>query len=355
MARKRPVQSKNVVTFSGTALTLHDDPEGIRRDFIKTYKQQQAALRRLNDVLKNLQDTERPAFELWYSAAFAEEHEALVRLHNRYEELLMLSDATEDYRLYAGGTYAQAYAKVVEAHGQGRLMEMMNDVIRDDDSDFNDHRETEFHDPDAHFDDVTRDFYEMSEEVDSRPVVRSESTQLQKNLYRQLARRLHPDFNPNPSALEQALWHQLQDAYKCDDWSRINDIHNQLNGPAAAGFDLWLISIGDIAGMISDQKKRLTQIEASLAHERKADYWDFQKRIQQKKFIDKLTSRLAYELKDEMELVRFVIHELEDRFASWSRPRRPKPARNSKKKPAMRRKNSQRSKPKDFWDEHFTD
>lgn len=342
MARSKKIQVKAIKTNTGSAIALHRDPDRVRRQHIKNYKQQQAAFKRSNDILRRLEEVEKPAFHLWRSTTFVAEYHAMILLRYRYEELEMLSDAVQEYRTYRGGNNPQAYAKVIEAHRQGRLGEMMDDMVREfeesEDACLDDENETdECEDSPSDFEDVRRDFNESTKDK-SRPDARSESSRQQKNLYRELARSLHPDFNPDQSALEQALWHQFQDAYQREDWERLNDIHSQLKGKAAVGIDLWLIPIGELAGMTADLKNKLAQVKVDLIHAKKADYWDFEKRRHQKTFIDHLVKRIGREIAADTNLLRSFVQELEDCFARWSRPRKPKPARKpTTSAPARRR------------------
>ncbi len=381
MPKKIKSRSRTVISSKnriGKAVVLHQDPSGIRRDHIRAYKKLGAALRDANKTLRDLEEQDLPAFRRWYTAEFAKDHESVTVLHNRYEELDFIYGATEDYRLYVGCTYKQAYKKVSEAHAEGKLLELMretciavDDEFEDEDDDDEDFWEEDIHsggDPnDDVFGDESDDFFrEFDRDHSNAPpssrqkvTSHTDTDRHYKTLYRQLLRKLHPDFHPNQSAEEKSLWHELQDAYEWRDIGRLEKINQKLNGAAAVGLDLWAIPIGDIFAMTADLKIKLKTVTRDISLGKRSEYWDFIQRSAQKTYLSNLAKKIRKKIHYEAESLRFMLLELENQLCRWKGPeKKPKPkvpVKKAKTKPNKKRtsaKSSQPPKSKSVWKDY---
>lgn len=379
--RKKLTKTKRRSAVGGP-LILHADPASVRREHIQCYRQQVAALNSINKELKNFEEREIPAFHRWFGVEFAPDHEILTTLHARYQELDLLCDATQDYRLLCGGSYVQAFAKVSAAHAEGKLIELMQEVagIHDegeDDEDFEDDEEEdfwgdEFGDENSEDDQDTFDYEKVFREFDGSEdhlnhdrTPRSETDRHFKNLYRKLVRKLHPDFCLSQTTEEKELWHELQDAYEWNDIDKLEKINQRLNGAKAVGLDLWAIPIGDIVRMTKELTAKLKIVQRDIVTAKKTDYWDFEKRRSQKSFLAKLTKKIRSSIEYETTSLRLMIIELENQLERWRTPRkkaRPKKVqpKKTKAKPVSKKKGkathsaSPPPKAKDFWTEHFS-
>jgi len=153
-----------------------------------------------------------------------------------------------------------------------------------------------------------------------------------KELYRNLARKLHPDRNPDLSPKKMELWHQVQQAYEARDLSRLQTLStlSELEDPSWEKMD----GISTLRNLFHELKTALRQVEKKIKLAKKDKAWMFyEKRIDQKQLL-LLEREIAKQLSLQANEIRYAIQGLQSLIENWKHP--------SKKK--HRRKNSRSSR-----------
>ena len=332
------------------SLILHPNPDDARRERIESYKAKVRALRVSNDVLKVVEDLDIPFFRRWFAESFGKECEKLNVLRRRCEELEFLQRAATDYYFFVGGSYPKALTKVLNAHAEGSLNQMLQNIAKEmeeddaeffgdveDEDDFDDAFKSGFREifgleeddakngwNDPHKANASKEFNNSSES----------SNDPFKNLYRKMAKKLHPDFNPDQSIEHNSLWHDLQSAYQWNDMDRLEEINRSINGQSAVGIDLLAISLGDLAKLTKDIAMKVRSVEQRIREEKKEEYWDFTRRRNQQAFLNRISSKIRKSIMHESIAFESMILETEfefDRLRAAGKPRKKQPNKKSGK------------------------
>ena len=153
-----------------------------------------------------------------------------------------------------------------------------------------------------------------------------------KSLYRQLVRTLHPDMGASFSSESQAMWNEVQDAYRWGDLDRLNKLHEQVfkkgglashRGDIAGGLNFAGIPIGDIIALRLKLQQRLQGLRRRVSVAKKDPHWQFRK-IREKgglKF-ERLLKQVYQEIRDEFELIEEHQKLVESHVAQWARSTR---------------------------------
>lgn len=167
-----------------------------------------------------------------------------------------------------------------------------------------------------------------------------------KDLYRHLARRLHPDSGKNRDPFLESLWHDLQEAYKTRDLERmelllaITDVNTGGDAIQSTLFHIRMVS-KKMGAKLVNLKKRVTGIRKSEAWK----FWQATDRKQAGKALRKAAeSRLE---KEEMNLA-----QLEAELAWWKSQARPQhhtrprtPKRPAKTGSTIQKKSQRKTQP----------
>jgi hypothetical protein len=152
-------------------------------------------------------------------------------------------------------------------------------------------------------------------------------------LYRQLARKLHPDSplgSKDISSEESlSLWHEVQTAYDTANLDRLLSIAAWL-GTKEGDFTEnkrsdEILSLSEKVERIRAMKKSVTRLESTLSHLRTHVAWEFQNKVGSEK--KKLRKKAARELEDETARTQEVLDLLEDFIDSIGPPREPRKKR----------------------------
>lgn len=359
----RRLKSSKIKTPSSRALILYPDVDSLRRDYIRNYHSQAQFLK---EVLQHLQDHEErdmPAFRRWFDGTFVKEREALFDTVRQVEVLEDIFAAAEDYRECKGGTWATALIKVKEASDQGALDELMEAVAKElaeesswaSELDDEDAFKKEFYDllfgeEDEHVgfsaheveDDFEGSFYgekwsERPNDEQECPSPSKERDSHFKALYRKLVKKLHPDFCPDQTVVQKAIWHELQRAYEWNDLSKLEELDRKLNGAAAVGLDLWLLPLAELAFITRQLTGQTLAGRQRLERESSMESWDFVRFTTDRRHLEKLKTKIKRSLEFELEMAAMTLRNLKHEFSRRTSPRKPRP-KKPKAKPQQRKK-----------------
>ena len=138
-----------------------------------------------------------------------------------------------------------------------------------------------------------------------------------KQIYRQIVSRLHPDRAAKFSPIEQALWHEAQNAYRSGDTQALEVILARCEA-AQDGVEITRASL--IVGMIAQARVNLSQLRERLRDFKQHPSWNFTGQKSRDVLKKRLLRQFQLELEDQswrLESVRTDISMLEKRHAQW--------------------------------------
>jgi hypothetical protein len=151
-----------------------------------------------------------------------------------------------------------------------------------------------------------------------------------KQIYRQIVTRLHPDRAEKFSPIEQALWHEAQNAYRSGDTAALEVILARCEA-AQDGVEITRASL--IVGMIAQARANLSQLRERLREFKRHPSWNFTGQKDRGLLKRKIHRQFQLDLEDQdwrLQSVRMDITMLEKRHAQWlvSEEKRKKKAAN---------------------------
>jgi hypothetical protein len=172
-----------------------------------------------------------------------------------------------------------------------------------------------------------------------------------RQIYRILARQLHPDVNSNLSPREKDLWNEAQSAYDSGDLDRLETLLAICESGDAAqggmGFES-IQSLSRLKSIFADFSKKLKATQKALREMKKAPAWEFSRAEKDPKKLSALTRRIQREMDDTLDELQFGIAHLSRTLEQWSRPkkRRERTGRQQSNSPTRRHDKLRREKPK---------
>ena len=144
-----------------------------------------------------------------------------------------------------------------------------------------------------------------------------------KQLYRQLARRLHPDHNTALTPREKELWHEALAAYDANDLDRLETLLAVTESPGAEakGF-LGIKSLARLRAIAQDLGRKLKAAQKALREAKTKPSWDFPKTEQDPRSLGALQRKISAEMEAASSELEEGIWELEERVAEWKDTRK---------------------------------
>lgn len=147
-----------------------------------------------------------------------------------------------------------------------------------------------------------------------------------KEIYRTLARRLHPDLQEDGDAQVSAVWHEVQEAYGTRNLGRLETLLalTEIRSGASGGE----ASLSQLQGALEELNRGLKAVQRSIREAKHDPAW----RFSQTENRAPLQKRLRRELEQSIAEQRWVLADLKRTLDDWSRPWHP-PAKKPKKQP----------------------
>lgn len=138
-----------------------------------------------------------------------------------------------------------------------------------------------------------------------------------KTLYRSLARILHPDANPNPSARQKELWLEAQQAYELKDVVRLRTLLDLAESDGPLGYEK-VRSVARLKAILKDLVSKLRSVQKELKQAKRAPHWNFRKVQTDPKRMRKLSREIEDELETSACELRFTIEMMEHQIERWA-------------------------------------
>ena len=338
----------------------------------KELEDSQAELNHFREVLE-------PEYSAWFHSQFGKRSTELREVHARWLELHRLVSQVEAEAMYAGCSLRTAYQRIEQARrdmdekirqnsardhtagdedptttknskrDSGRetgddippelealLRQEFEEVAGERPRNQRDRREydalyQEFQE--AFREEVlgqTRERHEKPSNESSRPAASDHSAppaadpdeSRRKQIYRTLARRLHPDVNSDLSPRELNLWHEVQLAYHSKDIQKLETLLALCESGGAEFSFCSVLSVSRLRAIFLDFRKKIRATQKELRERKKTPAWEYLQSKEAPNGLKELKRRVARELGDTEEELHSEIRTFEDAIDSWSRSSR---------------------------------
>lgn len=373
LRRKKVQTPRHSVVLSKSRALICLDQEKIRKDYIRKCKRSIKDLEKVKKEILDYEQNDLPSYEKWYHSQFGKLMSEIREFHEKAKELFFKIREIEYYKHKKKITYYEAFLLVEDKlknpekyrEEETEQSEFSDEDYEfryefeedDEDSDF----EKEYFDEDefSDFEDTQHTNPELEREIQNafaeflrdnpeyahlakNPRIykllyenfrkkfyedfhfnHKQKSEIQTDLelrikakYRELARKLHPDYRKESSPYLDELWYEVQKAYKDKDYNRLemllalSSIHQ---GDFHADF-----SISQILDVQREFKDQIKALRARLKEVKKHEAWGFSKLESTKPLEKKISKRLHENLEEEKQNYEYFKLILE----KWSTPPR---------------------------------
>jgi hypothetical protein len=289
------------------------------------YNRAAEALEREGRRRRRFEDDDKPAFERWVEAEFAEELTALREAEQRVSELRILVSDVRRYAELTGVSERRAYELITAARKAGREEALWQDAfgkLSDEERD------------EAHEEAERADREEARSRQGERPgsdwkedelgIGRPRGgavTDYLKGLYRKLVRALHPDVQPDGGKATEKLWHEVQSAYEWADVQTMERIYRSVvkDTEAKVEFSLETCPIGEIIALREDMERRLERLVRETEPLKRHPAWDFAATRKSPRRLAKLAAQVEDDMASDLAQTVRVGDMLAKVVARWER------------------------------------
>ena len=266
-ARAAQPASKAVSTWS---LTLVDS-RPIRQKAEREYRKAVRALEIAKAESERFHSEDQPAYSQWLNANFGGLLTELRELQTKlFEAQNLVNEVQQEYHFGDHPSISSAYKQVLHRRAHPEEAE-------------EDEEEEEELDPED--EELLKEFQEamggdaefwqklgMAEPAAKNGGQRAGGDRRLKDIYRKLARRLHPDNRENLTAAEKELWHRTQEAYQAGNLDELEVIlsHVELADEGSKS-----ATISTLMQLTAGFKKSLRMLKRQLASIRQDVAWNF--------------------------------------------------------------------------------
>ncbi len=276
-----------------SALIWIDSAPLIRAEH-KKYLAAVARLKASQDRLTLHEKSDEPRYSLWVQTEFASEISKMRLLHEKYVELEEILEFVEDFVRETGASPREGYLEYLEMKRTQDLMRKMRERTQADESDRDDSGDESDDDrqargkssSDENFDRQSYSRDDNSTSSSARSSAASRKAEQRdadaKQLYRQLAKRLHPDMNGGLSPEETEMWFEVQQAYEDRDLSRLeallamaDRIAEEREASGATSAPSKFQSLGRLKSMLKSLASKLRNSQRALKKAKQSPAWNF--------------------------------------------------------------------------------
>ena len=306
---------KRATAAASLALMLVDGT-GIRQRIKREYEKVLRDLERARGELNRFQKEDAPNFNRWVNRQFGSLLTEVRETDRRICELRQLFLEVETEILFSGLPAGQAYARVMENRKNPKPSpEESTEEEEKGRGTGAKSRSSHYHDDG--FDEAEPDFEEFfgfgrkKPERPSRNVSPTLMGRL-KELYRALARRLHPDAQREMTPQKEEWWHQAQAAYEKGDTEQLEVILSLCEIEATGTTEKTSLSV--LQRISLQLKKTLRQLRTQLSKHRRDPAWNFNKKADN----SALTTTMRRQLTHDLQRMKEAVQVMELEMATWA-------------------------------------
>lgn len=295
-------------------------------------KKLSAELERLSEELDQHFHSDRPAFSRWLLEHFGESLTSLDELETRARELQLTAQAVEAYAAAFGCTKRDAYAQISQTRAGAAYLEeirarqeagaLPSALARyQQQATFPDPPEEPSSEPEA------REWEAFAGEPEAPP---EEGAEKCKMLFREIARKLHPDLNAALTRRQREIWHEAKLAYRNGDATALEALHALAAGGAGplSRRTSSLSSLREIRSILEQRADRALQ-QLQLARTERS--WKFLDLLASPLRSSILAANLRKEIARETEAALARVKACERQIARWKISSPAKPRISAKK------------------------
>ena len=327
-APRQPRKYKNAAVLACLSM-IQVDGARIRTQIKNEYEKISHDLAKAREQLHRFEKYDAPEYSRWVHRQFGALLTELRATSARIHQLAEIFNEVQAEIFFSGDSPGRAYARVM----RDRKKAEHNPEEDSDEDDFeSESRESGSRpssDDEGEGPEFEEFFHSHSRTESSRehraPVaIRARL----KELYRALARRLHPDAQGQMTAQKKEWWHQAQSAYDQGDLEQLEVILCLCDIEETGTTEKTSLSV---LQRISRQLKTvLRQVRSQLSKHRQDPAWNFQRRKDKEMLA--VTTRL--QLEHDLHLLNEELQEMEMQLAALARPSAsPRPRRYSRRAP----------------------
>jgi len=274
---KYAVRETPVVTC--TALILLDT-DRLRRKAIGSLKRSRTAYSKAEKEWNNFLNEDTPAFKKWMNTIFGGQMTKCRELHEKMQYTSMLIDQINYENYITGDPHDVCYERVIdriENPEKYRHEEEEPDATAPDEDPLNDMDE-EF----GRFEDYLNELFDEEDKgTESYTPSQKHRKNRIKQIYRDLARRIHPDSCGEMSPEIKNLWHAVQEAYDREDLEQLEVLQAHLD--LLDGHIAKTSTFSHIKELTGRFRHALKSLRATIRKGRKDPAWGFSTISDQKK------------------------------------------------------------------------
>lgn len=350
-----------------------------------------AKLARVAEELDRFRTESEPAYTRWFYGKFGDKVTRLRDLKNKAAELVEIIDNVENEALFADCSMREAYARLermrraaekidelrfrsrsekssseqtsqnneddlppeIEEYLKMRFDSLYEDVrfkrgqyAREFESFKQSFREDVFGKKQTSEDDAE----DVKDEQDNYNSRRQEEAQVEsapqteeeprlKALFRELARKLHPDANPAITPRERELWHEVHAAYESKNLDALETLSAMLESESSAGY-LRIRSVSRLRAVFDEFQRKLKAAQKAVRTAKKEPAWGFGEIEKNPARLNELAQDIEREVKEDTCALEAMVADYEEQIESWKNPvsnkmrRRPVPNQGSSRRRA---------------------
>lgn len=313
---------KSVHGSTGCRSLIVIDQEPIRKKGLAEFKRAHKALLKIRQELSYHLNVVRPSFRHWLTGLAGEKMEKVAKLQNQLRERAIFLDRIEQLVYEEAVSPRKAYEFASHEYEEAKNQADLGS-IDEGEPNFESDEEYPF-DEDVLFEKLFEDLASFFEggrpkrkrdqkEFDFIESQKNEKEQKIKNLYRQMARMLHPDTGLQSNESSRELWSEVVAAYKANDLEALEMLSvtvHLISDPQAKAVGIF--DLNRLSGFLIGQSRKIKQ-EIKL-FSRKDPAWKFESKDR-----NELARRVLADISQAERALEETLEEIESRIKIYQK------------------------------------
>ena len=307
---------KTVVSARACLAMILVDGTRIRQEIKREYEKVLRDLDKARQQLERFQKEDVPHFSRWLNSRFGTLLTELRETTSRIHDLEQLFLEIETEMLFNGFSPSEAHERVQDRRKNPEPPPDVDEPFGGDPSRNGRHSSQSdpgFEEAEESFRDFDNFGRNKKPTKPGRNFSASTVNRL-KELYRALARRLHPDVQKKVTPQKQEWWHQAQAAYEKGDVEQLEVILSLCEIEDTGTTEKTSLSV--LQRISAQLRKSLRQLKAQLTKCRRDPAWDFKAR----KDHDAMAATMHRQMTHDLHRMKQQLQSMELQLAAWTKP-----------------------------------